>query len=146
MDMVIILYVSALIAALAFGVLVIFLARTLVAVRRTMNNVADTLEGVEKQMEGITLETTALLNKTNKLAEDVSVKSQSLNPLVDGVKGIGETVQEFNHSIRSISKGLTRSAHNHTDSAAQAMKWGQVAINLWKKARKEDVNQTGGKV
>lgn len=139
-----ILYIAALIAAVAFAVLVIFLARTLTAVRRTMNNVADTLEGVEKQMEGITLETTALLNKTNKLAEDVGEKSQKLNTLVDGVKGIGDTVQEFNHSIRSVSRGLTQSANTNTDTATQAMKWGQVAINLWKKAKKEETKSQGG--
>ncbi|WP_101844950.1 DUF948 domain-containing protein [Halobacillus sp. Marseille-P3879] len=142
--MVIILYISALIAAVAFGVLVIFLARTLTAVRRTMNNVADTLEGVEKQLEGMTLETTELLSKTNKLAEDVGDKSQKLNTLVDGVKGIGDSLLEFSQSIRSISRGLSHSAQDHNDSAAQAMKWGQVAINLWKKSKKDDLNQTGG--
>lgn len=76
-------YISALIAAIAFAVLVIYLVKVLKETQRTMANVANTLEGLEKQMEGITVETTALLHKTNKLADDINQKSTRLNTVVD---------------------------------------------------------------
>lgn len=135
--MIIILYIAALIFALAFAVLVVYLSKTLKAAQHTLDNVASTLGGLEKQMEGISVETTALLNKTNHLADDIGDKSQKLNTLVDGVKGIGDSVQDFNESLHSISTNLKQSAQSNTDTAAQAMKWGQVGMDLYKKWQKE---------
>ncbi|MDY0408717.1 DUF948 domain-containing protein [Paracerasibacillus soli] len=60
-----ILYIAALIAAVAFAVLVVFLGITFMAVKRTMNSVANTMDSMEKQLVGITTETTELLKKTN---------------------------------------------------------------------------------
>ncbi|WP_186578348.1 DUF948 domain-containing protein [Aquibacillus kalidii] len=135
--MIILLYIAALIVAIAFAVLVIYIAKVLKETRRTMANVADTLEGLERQMEGITIETTALLNKTNKLAEDVSEKSQRMNTLVDGIKGIGETVQEFNQSLRGITNNITSVTEQNKDTTAQAVKWGTILLEFWKKRKQE---------
>ncbi|HLR75311.1 MAG TPA: DUF948 domain-containing protein [Virgibacillus sp.] len=131
----IILYIAALITAIAFAVLVGYLAITLKATQRTLDNVASTVESLEKQMEGITTETTALLNKTNKLAEDMHDKSTKLNGLFDGIKGIGETVNDFNMSLRQISTHITTAASEDKDKAAQAVKWGAALIDLWKKRK-----------
>ena len=43
-------------------------------------------------MEGVTKETTELLHKTNRLAEDIEHKAEKLNTVVDAVKGVGESV------------------------------------------------------
>ena len=127
--------IAALIAALAFAVLVIYLAMVLKAVQRTMNDVADTMEGMEKQLEGITTESAALLSKTNRLAEDISDKSQRLNTLVDGVQGIGESVKDFNNTLRTVSNQVSVAADNNKETAAQAMNWGTVAMKLWKQKK-----------
>ncbi|QDP40899.1 DUF948 domain-containing protein [Radiobacillus deserti] len=137
----ILLYIAALIAAVAFAVLVIYLSKVLKATQRTMSNVANTLEGLEKQMEGITIETTALLNKTNKLAEDINEKSLKMNTLFDGIKGIGQTVQEFNESLKTLSSSVSNTAEKNKNATAQAMKWGTVALDLWNKRKKKE---TGG--
>lgn len=131
----IILYIAALITAIAFAVLVGYLAITLKATQRTLDNVASTVESLEKQMEGITTETTALLNKTNKLAEDMHDKSTKLNGLFDGIKGIVETINDFNMSLRQISTHITTAASEDKDKAAQAVKWGAALIDLWKKRK-----------
>lgn len=131
----IILYIAALITAIAFAVLVGYLAMTLKATQRTLDNVANTIESLEKQMEGITTETTALLHKTNKLAEDMHYKSTKLNGVFDGIKGIGETINDFNGSLRQISTHITKAAAEDQDKAAQAVKWGAALIDLWKKKK-----------
>jgi len=130
------LYISAIIAALAFLVLVIYLAAVLVAVKKTMNNVASTLGSLEEQMRGITRETEELLNRTNRLAEDINEKSMKLNGVLDGVKGIGETIQDFSMSLRGISTSITQAASVNKDQAAQAVKWGAAVMSLWKKKDK----------
>ncbi len=77
--MIIILYLSVALIAVAFLILVIYLSKTLKSVQMTLTNVASTLDGLEGQMKGITAETTELLHKTNRLAEDIQEKSEKLN-------------------------------------------------------------------
>lgn len=136
----ILLYIAALIAAIAFAVLVVFLAMVLNQAKRTLSNVADTLEGLEEQMKGITSESAELLHKTNKLAEDVSDKSSRLNTLVDGFKGIGESLVDFNNSIKTASHRLSVVAEQNKDQAAQAMNWGTVGLELFKKYKRDKNN------
>lgn len=133
--MIIILYIAALIVAVAFAVLVVFLVKTLKSTERTLDNVADTLEGLETQMLGITTETTILLQHTNKLADDINHKSAQLNGLFDGIKGIGKTVEEFNDSLNAISRNITREAGKDSEKASQALKWGIAVVEMIKKKK-----------
>ncbi|MEQ6378431.1 DUF948 domain-containing protein [Bacillaceae bacterium S4-13-58] len=130
------LYIAALIVAIAFAILVFFIGRTLKSAQKTLSQVANTLDGLEKQLEGISIETTSLLNKTNLLAEDIQEKSQKLNSVVDGVQGVGTTIQQFNQSLRSISGDIHDAANQNKENVVQAMQWGNVALDLWKKFKR----------
>ncbi|MDV2581252.1 DUF948 domain-containing protein [Alkalibacillus haloalkaliphilus] len=131
------LHIAALIAAIAFAigfiVLVYYIATTLKSVRRTLHHTANTMEGFEKQMEGITKETELLLNKTNRLAEDITGKTEKVDVLFDGIKGIGYTVNQFNDSLQKLSDELQEQANEHAAQTSQTIKWGEAAIHLWKK-------------
>ncbi|TFB25074.1 DUF948 domain-containing protein [Filobacillus milosensis] len=131
------LHISALVAAIAFLILAIYISYTLVSVRKTFHHVANTVEGIENQMQGITYETTELLKKTNHLAADISVKTDKLNTLFDGVKGIGYTVQEFNDSLQKLSDELKDQANDHAEKTSQTIKWGEAAIHLWKRYKEK---------
>src|SRR5690625_5633170 len=76
-------------------------------------------------MVGITDETTELLEKTNRLASDIEHKTKKLDPLFDGVKGIGETVQDFNASMQDLSANLSKGAKSQ-EAAGKAVKWGKI--------------------
>lgn len=58
-----ILYISALIVALAFAILVIYLIKTLKSATKTLENTSATVEALEKQLRGITTESELLLKK-----------------------------------------------------------------------------------
>lgn len=133
--MIIILYIAALIVAIAFAVLVGYLAKTLKAAQHTLDSVANTLNGIEHQMQGITRETTDLLHKTNELAEDIQGKSAKLNVVFDGIKGIGETVQDFNESLQTLSAEISRTAEKEDDKVAQTVKWGAAIIDFVKRRK-----------
>ncbi|GAA4072917.1 DUF948 domain-containing protein [Amphibacillus indicireducens] len=135
------LYISAIIFALAFVALVVYLIKVLKETERTMGSVANTLEGLEKQMEGITTETTLLLNRTNALADDISDKSQRLNGLVDSVSGLGTTITGFNQSLQQFSNSVTGIALDNKEETAQLVKWGTVIMELINKRRSKKNNQ-----
>ncbi len=141
--MIIILYLSVALIAVAFLILVISLTKTLKSMKITMDRVSKTMEDLEGQLQGITSETTLLLHKTNELAEDIQNKSEKLNTVVYAVQDIGTTIKEFNGSIRKVSSNLSTQVVHNQDKIAQLLQWGSVLKELkdkWmeKKERKKE--------
>lgn len=134
----IILYGSAAVVAVAFLILVIYLARTLTSLQKTLNSVAHTLDDLEGQLKGITTETTELLHKTNELADDLKQKSENLNTAVIAVKEVGTSIQSFNTSIQKVSNKVVTEIENNQEKISKIVQWGNIALEMrdkWK-ARK----------
>ncbi|BET54058.1 DUF948 domain-containing protein [Bacillus subtilis] len=131
--MIIILYLSVALIAVAFLVLVIYLSKTLKSLQLTLKNVASTLEGLEGQMKGITTETAELLHKTNRLAEDIQEKSKKLNTVVHAVQGVGASVQQFNTSMKQAAGSVSASVRENQDKINQVVTWSQAAMEIWEK-------------
>ncbi|MDY0408716.1 hypothetical protein [Paracerasibacillus soli] len=68
-------------------------------------------------------------------AEDVINKTGKLEGIFDGAKGIGETLMDFNESIKHITSQISRNASQNQEKAAQSVKWGAALFDLWKKNR-----------
>src|SRR5699024_11941459 len=100
------------------------------------NQVDHTLASQEKQMEGTTTETTSLLGKKNRLADDVNQKAMKMDVLFDGMKEIGETTKEFNQSLRQLSAKISQASSQNQEKVSQAVKWGTAIMDLWKKNKK----------
>ncbi|WP_042354755.1 DUF948 domain-containing protein [Bacillus rubiinfantis] len=126
----IILYLSVALIAIAFLVLVIFLAKTLTSLQGTLNSVSETLKGVEKQLDGVTRETTLLLQKTNTLADDIQQKSENLNSVVIAVKDIGNTVSKFNGILQNISHTVEGQVEESKEKVSQIIQWSNVFLEL----------------
>lgn len=144
LDMEWILYISALIVAISFFILVLFVGKTLKTVNKTLENVSGTLSNLEKQMEGVSKETEELLHKTNKLAEDIQHKSESLNYVVDAVKGVGETIHQFNGSIKKASNAVMNKVEKNEEKVAQVLQWSQIVMELkekWDEMKKRKKNK-----
>lgn len=101
------LHVSILIIAIAFAVLVYFIAKTLTSMTKTLNEVTQVTSNLEQQLQGITKETEELLHRTNALAEDIQKKSEELNNVVHAVGEIGDTVSTFNGKVKNVSNTVT---------------------------------------
>ncbi|WP_078379366.1 DUF948 domain-containing protein [Sutcliffiella halmapala] len=124
------LYVSAIIVAIAFLILVIFVSKTLRSVQGTLDQVAGTLGSIEKQMQGITTETEQILHKTNVLMDDIHDKSQQLNTVVTAVKDVGTSIQGFNHSVSRLSTNVAQQLDQNQDKVSQVVQWSNVAMEL----------------
>ncbi|KUP06706.1 general stress protein [Bacillus coahuilensis m2-6] len=137
----IILYLSAAVAAIAFLILVIFLAKTLTSLQETLKSVSTTLTGLEGQLQGITKESTELLHKTNGLAEDIQKKSDDLNSVVFAIKDVGRSIQEFNSSIRKVSSTVSTGIDENKEKISQVVQWGNVLMELKDKWQLRKVKQ-----
>lgn len=128
-----ILYLSIALIAIAITILVIYLAKTLKALQATLVNVAKTVESLEKQLDGLTSESTELLHKTNRLAEDVQKKSEALHTVFEGIEGIGNTIKETNESFRDIRDKIAGGVVRQSENVSQAIQWGNAALEIWEK-------------
>lgn len=141
--MIVILYFSVALIAIAFLVLVIFVAKTLKSLQGTLNHVSQTLGGLEQQLEGVTQETTALLHKTNKLADDLQQKADSLTSVVDAVKDVGTTVTHFNQTLQNITNTVDKQVEDNKEKISQVIQWTNVFLELkdkWKTRKQEKAN------
>lgn len=139
----IILYLSVALIAIAFFVLVIYLSKTLKSLQKTLDSVSNTLMGLEKQVEGVTSETTLLLHKTNALAEDLQQKSESLNSMLDAVKGVGLTVNKFNQSLRNITDTVNDHVDQNKEKLSQIIQVSTLFFELkdkWKAKKSKENN------
>lgn len=139
----IILYLSAAVAAIAFLILVIYLAKTLKSLQGTLDSVAHTLTGLEKQLDGVTRETTELLHKTNDLAEDIQQKSENLNSVVVAVKDVGTSVQNFNRSIQNIHSIVDKQIDQNQETISQVVQWSNVFLEIkerWKAKKAKPIH------
>jgi uncharacterized protein YoxC len=126
----IILYLSVALIAVAFVVLVIYLAKTLKALQETLTSVSTTLVGLEKQLDGVTKETTELLQKTNALADDIQDKSERLTSVVDAVKDVGSTVSKFNGTLKNLTSSFDIQVEQNKEKVSQIVQWSQVILEL----------------
>lgn len=126
----IILYLSVALIAIAFMVLVIYLAKTLKALQGTLTSVSTTLVGIEKQLDGVTKETTELLQKTNTLADDIQDKSEKLTSVVDAVKDVGTTVSKFNGTLRNLTSSFDIQVEQNKEKVSQIVQWSNVILEL----------------
>ncbi|ADU31520.1 DUF948 domain-containing protein [Evansella cellulosilytica] len=130
-----IIYVSVAIIAVSFAFLVYYLIRTLVAMKATMISLSNTVESLEKQVDSVTKESKELIHKTNILADDMQRKSDALNSVFHAAKDLGDSFQRINLSVKKVSESVSRRADEQSDQIAQAVKWGNVALQFWEKWR-----------
>jgi uncharacterized protein YoxC len=135
----IILYLSIALIAIAFLVLVIYVAKTLNSLQETLASVSKTLTGLEKQLDGVTQETTVLLQKTNALADDIQEKSKSISSVVTAVKDVGVTVNKFNGTLKNLTDSFDIQVEENKEKISQIVQWSNVFIELKDKwnARKQ---------
>ena len=109
--------IAAIIAAVAFAVLVIFVCLTLKNVdgvitrlHTTVDKTNDALTIVTKDVDQLSVEVEALLNKANSLMDDVNGKLEKTDPLFVAIGEVGESVSEIQASTKKVGKTLSTSS------------------------------------
>ncbi len=124
-----------LLSALAFVVLVIFLARAL-------HKTSKTLERIQKQLDDLGNEPKEFLQHTNQIASDIQSKMKCLDPLFYALSNVGEGLEYKTSAFRDIS--LCRCCRAKLDSAnteqeSTVMKYAHLALmgaSLWNDLQK----------
>lgn len=104
---------AALIAAIAFAVLVVFLVLSLMKVsgvlnelKETVSRLNNTIDIVTKDVDNLSIEVEGLLNKANTLVDDINGKVSKTDPLFTAIGDLGETVSDLNNSTKNMASNL----------------------------------------
>lgn len=106
--------IAAIIAAVAFAVLVISLAYVLVKIAKvidelqtTVDETNNTLKVITKDADHLLIEVEGLLNKSNVTLDDVNGKIGMLDPLFAAIGDLGLTVSDLNRSSRKLTSSIS---------------------------------------
>ncbi|WP_320165222.1 DUF948 domain-containing protein [uncultured Trichococcus sp.] len=105
--------IAALIAALAFAVLVVFIILALRKVTDILGEVEKvtqeankSLAVIIKDVDHLSIEVEGLLNKANTLVDDLNGKISKTDPLFTAIGDLGVTVSDVNQSTRNLAVSL----------------------------------------
>ncbi|MGX7108180.1 DUF948 domain-containing protein [Facklamia miroungae] len=142
--------IAALIAALAFAILVVFLSMTLVKIsailtdlKETVSKLNNTIDVVTKDVDHLSIEVEGLLNKANTLVDDLNGKLGKTDPLFTAIGDVGTSVSELNDSTKEMTTNFVSnfSKKNKKKSPINSLQKASKMVNRFKvkpQARKSD--------
>lgn len=122
---------AGLIAALALVVLVIFIAWFLVKVAGAIRDAITSVEPLTKDVDTLSGELNEILKNSNSLLEDINKKAVQVDPAVQAIADLGQSVSDVNQASRSLVENLAsrreKRRNSFMKSAAQAAAMGVVS-------------------
>lgn len=133
--------IAALIAAIAFAALVVFLIVVLLKVSKVIEEVSKTIkeantsiEVITKDADSLLIEVEGLLNKSNATLDDVNGKLGKTDPLFQAIGDLGVSVSSLNSSTRNLA-GHVSGTTKKTIQTGMVTKVGKTALNLNRKRK-----------
>lgn len=128
--------IAAIIAAVAFAVLVIFIVVNLMKlskiageIQQTVKEANNSISVITKDVDSLSIEVEGLLNKANALVDDVNGKLGKTDPLFQAIGDLGVTVSDLNQSSRNLVGHVT-GATKKTAQVSVASKIGRTAMTM----------------
>ncbi|MFI8577823.1 DUF948 domain-containing protein [Rossellomorea aquimaris] len=112
---------SAVIAAVAFTILVIYLILTLRKVMTTLAETEKTLSDARTAVNGITEEAEDLIHTANQISDDVKGKMKAVDPLIESAHDIGDMIHDVTSSVKrtALQKSNRKTIHTQESKPVQ---------------------------
>ncbi|RIW31369.1 DUF948 domain-containing protein [Bacillus salacetis] len=91
---------SAVIAAVAFSILVVYLILTLRKLMSALDETKETLHDARSAVNGITDEAEELIHSANQISADVKGKMKAVDPLIESAQDVGEMLHSVTSSVK----------------------------------------------
>lgn len=132
-----ILELSVAVIAIAWVILVIYLAITLTQLKKVLQNSNRSLEKVEQMLHPIDVQTTRLLETTNLLAENIAEKSKALDPLFHSISQLTESADEVVTKFRK-THGDNSFKEKRSNKLDDILELAAMGMLLWSKYKKKE--------
>ncbi|MCR8643834.1 DUF948 domain-containing protein [Paenibacillus sp. N1-5-1-14] len=143
---------SAVGAAVAFIVLVVYLIITLRAAKRTLRHMERTLSQASETIDLTAKHSRQLMRSWRGLSEEIYLDARSLRGVVEAISGFGKVVREFTESLSRISTWLSKvgepakaekKAEMKATAAEAAVDWFTLGTELYRKCRELRIKSLG---
>jgi uncharacterized protein YoxC len=132
------LYASAALIAVAFLLLAVYIARTLIVLQETLRRLTAAVNHADEQVQTVGKEVTQLLHTANSIAGDMQNKAEKLNNTIEAVNEIGGTVRSLNRALQQTAAALSARASQGQEKWAKALRWANVLLDIWEKWRERE--------
>lgn len=145
-----IFYLTILFIAIAFAIVVIYIAVVLHRISKTVKSVGATLEKTEKEVEAMLPEIRETIHHTDTALDDVGEKLKATDDIFETIDNVGISVNTINQWVETNHKNMTddEMAEN-TKPFMEGLKWSEAAVQLYSKwkepesdAEEQVINQT----
>lgn len=133
----ILLYASAVIAALSLLLIAIYVIIALKSAKQTMKDVSDTISRMETKLNGVTVKSESLMDKTNQIAADVENKLQRLEGLSRSADNLNQSTNHLNRSFETLSTEIENPSRKYKDLMQKASLLTETASRMYYKVKKE---------
>lgn len=118
--------IAALIAAIAFLILVVWIGWFLSKTAKNLNETVKSLSKIADDADQLSRELDDILHNTNELLDDINEKSAALDPAVKAIGDLGQSVSDVNDASRQFVDKLHNSAHRSSSRLTSGL--GKVAL------------------
>ncbi|UJF31661.1 DUF948 domain-containing protein [Paenibacillus hexagrammi] len=132
--------ISAVCAAAAFVVLVVFAVRALIAARAALLQVSSATAEAQQVVRETAEQSDLLLKQANAVAKDMHHHVQLLQRSLGKVEQAGAAVGEVTASLRLASKVMNQSIHSaervvqqHQRRVSDVIEWAATGMELWQR-------------
>ncbi|PAV27860.1 general stress protein [Virgibacillus profundi] len=140
-----IIYLTCLLLAIAFVIIVIYAALVLKRISDTMRTLGKTLGEVETELQHITPELRKTVQETENIVDDMSDKLKATDSLFDTMENVGVSVNAVNQVYDRNSKKLSdEEFDSKMKPVIEGIKWSEAAFLLyskWKKQKPTEKNE-----
>jgi uncharacterized protein YoxC len=145
-----IFYLSILLIAIAFAVVVVYIAVVLHRISKTMKTVGFTLDKTEKEVEAMLPHIRETIHQTDAMLDDVTEKLETTDDIFETIDNVGTSVNTINQWVETNHKEMTDDEMNEkTKPFMEGLKWSEAAVLLYSKwkeqqndAEEHAINQT----
>lgn len=128
----ILLYLSAIIAALALVLIAVYLIITLKTVMNKTTQITNTIERTEKKIDSVSSKAETLMNKADSIADDAQNKLKAFDGVAESVGQLKASIHYMDQSLNEVSERL-QSQGKPDKAMKDTLKWGDTAISLFGK-------------
>ncbi|HIX35761.1 MAG TPA: DUF948 domain-containing protein [Candidatus Limosilactobacillus merdigallinarum] len=106
--------IAALIAAIAFLILVIWIGWFLSKTVKSLNTTVSQLSKLTDDADNLSKELEDVLSNTNQLLADVNDKAEKLDPAIQAVADVGQSVSDVNNASRQLVEKINSRANSRS--------------------------------
>ncbi|HSP22015.1 MAG TPA: DUF948 domain-containing protein [Planococcus sp. (in: firmicutes)] len=131
MDTAMWLYIALALIVLGLIVAAIGVVLLIKGMKEPMKEIKGSANNLKERMDKLNLETTSLQHRTNELKEDMKMKSEKINFVVDAAKGTKNSVIDLNASVHAITTNISSKVDRDKSNVAQVDQMSNTAISLF---------------